>query len=243
LYLIVSGKVKATLYGEGGRELILAELREGDFFGEMSLLDGKPRSAMIIALEATEVLVVRRRDFQAILNRNPATGVKIIEALCQRLRETDETIERVVFLATSMRKSWIRGREGEPTGEKEEGGEQVQAQHPYREAFLYLDHLERIARAQPRSGHQFRLIDLINALRALMAWVATSSGPRFGQLAREMGLITAEQIQAAFLIQLEDELQGAPRRRLGEILVAQGILTSDQAEQVGAAAARRRLAS
>ncbi|MBI2368992.1 MAG: Crp/Fnr family transcriptional regulator [Deltaproteobacteria bacterium] len=98
LYLIVSGNVKVTLYSEDGRELILAELREGDFFGEMSLLDGKPRSAMVIALEATEALVVRRRDFLAILNRNPAMAVKIIEALCQRLREADEKIESLAML-------------------------------------------------------------------------------------------------------------------------------------------------
>ncbi|MBI3075647.1 MAG: response regulator [Deltaproteobacteria bacterium] len=103
LYLIVSGCVKVTLYGEDGRELVLAELREGEFFGEMSLLDGKPRSAMVIALEPTEVLVVRRRDFLTILNRTPAMGAKIIEALCQRVRQADEKIERVASLAVSMR--------------------------------------------------------------------------------------------------------------------------------------------
>lgn len=56
LYIIEAGRVKVALQGAGGREMILSIFRAGDFFGEMSLLDGQPRSANVVALEAARVL-------------------------------------------------------------------------------------------------------------------------------------------------------------------------------------------
>src|SRR4051812_989012 len=56
LFVLASGKVKVVLYGETGREIILSILREGEFFGEMSLLDRQPRSANVVAIEKSELL-------------------------------------------------------------------------------------------------------------------------------------------------------------------------------------------
>src|SRR5687768_7342994 len=63
-FTIVDGRIKVTILGDDGREVILSILGPGDFFGEMALLDNEPRSATAIAIEDTELLSVHRTDFQ-----------------------------------------------------------------------------------------------------------------------------------------------------------------------------------
>src|SRR5207249_8655098 len=71
LYVVVTGQVKVVLIGEDGREVILSVLHEGQFFGEMALIDDEPRSAHVIAMLDSNLLVLRREDFQAILQQSP----------------------------------------------------------------------------------------------------------------------------------------------------------------------------
>src|ERR671918_518694 len=68
LYVVAQGQVKVVLIGEDGREVILSVLGEGEFFGEMALIDDEPRSAHVIAMEDSTLLVLRREDFQGILD-------------------------------------------------------------------------------------------------------------------------------------------------------------------------------
>jgi CRP/FNR family transcriptional regulator/CRP/FNR family cyclic AMP-dependent transcriptional regulator len=98
LYLILSGQVKIVLPSEGGEEAVLGVLDEGEFFGELSLIDGRPRSATIMATQSTEALVLHRDDFLAFLDSNPKCAVDLLHTLCERLRETDEFVEDAVFL-------------------------------------------------------------------------------------------------------------------------------------------------
>src|SRR5207247_954755 len=67
LYVVAKGQVKVVLIGEDGREVILSVLGEGEFFGEMALIDDEPRSAHVIAMEDSTLYVLRREDFQGIL--------------------------------------------------------------------------------------------------------------------------------------------------------------------------------
>jgi CRP-like cAMP-binding protein len=99
LYVLVQGKVKVVLYGESGREIILSIFKApGDFFGEMSLLDGEPRSATIIAAERSRLLVLSRRDFQGHLERNPRTALRVLTELSRRLRRADAVIGNLALL-------------------------------------------------------------------------------------------------------------------------------------------------
>lgn len=98
LYIIVKGRVKVVLYGENGREAILTIFGPGDFFGEMSLLDGQPRSANIITLENTTTLALSRSDFTNHLHANPATALRILEEMCIRLRYADDIIGNLALL-------------------------------------------------------------------------------------------------------------------------------------------------
>jgi CRP-like cAMP-binding protein len=103
LYVVVAGLVKVVLIGEDGREVILSVLKEGDFFGEMSLIDDQPRSAHVIAMEESHLLVLRREDFQHRLREAPGVALGMLKAMSRRLREADEKIGGLVLLDVNGR--------------------------------------------------------------------------------------------------------------------------------------------
>ena len=103
LYIVSTGQVKVVLIGEDGREVILSVLGDGDFFGEMSLIDDEPRSAHVIAMKDSNLLVLRRDDFQARLEENPRIALKLLKVLVQRLRRADEKIGGLVLLDVNGR--------------------------------------------------------------------------------------------------------------------------------------------
>ena len=103
LYIVSSGQVKVVLIGEDGREVILSVLGDGDFFGEMALIDDEPRSAHVIAMKDSQLLVLRRDDFQAQLVAQPKIGLKLLRVLVQRLRRADEKIGGLVLLDVNGR--------------------------------------------------------------------------------------------------------------------------------------------
>ena len=103
LYLVADGQVKVVLIGEDGREVILTVLGEGSFFGEMALLDDQPRSAHVIAMEDSTLLLLRRDDFQARLRQSPAVAISLLAELSGRLRLADEKIGALVLLDVNGR--------------------------------------------------------------------------------------------------------------------------------------------
>ncbi len=103
LYVVVAGQVKVVLIGEDGREVILATLADGDFFGEMSLIDDEPRSAHVIAMESSDLLVLRRDDFQRCLDETPRIAIGLLRALTRRLRLADSKIGGLVLLDVTGR--------------------------------------------------------------------------------------------------------------------------------------------
>jgi CRP-like cAMP-binding protein len=103
LFLLADGQVKVVLIGEDGREVILSVLREGSFFGEMALLDDQPRSAHVIAMEDSSLLVLRREDFQARLRQSPEVAIALLRELAGRLRRADEKIGGLVLLDVNGR--------------------------------------------------------------------------------------------------------------------------------------------
>ncbi|MFL3007468.1 MAG: Crp/Fnr family transcriptional regulator [Candidatus Neomarinimicrobiota bacterium] len=92
LFFVVEGSVKVTRLSKDGREVILAMLNAGDFFGEMSLLDGEARSANVIALEETEVLSLKRDDFLVVLHDYPKIAIQLLKEMTSRLRKSDRQI-------------------------------------------------------------------------------------------------------------------------------------------------------
>jgi CRP-like cAMP-binding protein len=91
-FFVVQGSVKVTRLSKDGREVILAMLNEGEFFGEMALLDGESRSANVIALEETEVLTLNREDFLVVLHDYPQIAIQLLKEMAHRLRKSDRHI-------------------------------------------------------------------------------------------------------------------------------------------------------
>jgi CRP/FNR family cyclic AMP-dependent transcriptional regulator len=103
LFIVASGQVKVVLIGEDGREVILSVLSDGDFFGEMSLIDDEPRSAHVIAMKDSSLLVLRRDDFQQQIQQLPSIALKVLKVLVGRLRRADAKIGGLVLLDVNGR--------------------------------------------------------------------------------------------------------------------------------------------
>jgi CRP-like cAMP-binding protein len=85
-YLIISGSTEVSRSGAK-----IAKLRAGEFFGEMALLDGAPRSADVTALEDTKCLVLTLWVLKGIIAANPNVALGMLEELARRLREAEQT--------------------------------------------------------------------------------------------------------------------------------------------------------
>ena len=88
MYIVFSGRVRAVHLSDEGKEQILAIHKKGDYFGEMSLFDGKTSPATIISMEETEVGLLAKDDFERIVYRNETALHHFISMLCLRLRES-----------------------------------------------------------------------------------------------------------------------------------------------------------
>ena len=92
MYLIERGKVRICVQATDGRQMTLAELDRGDFFGEMALLDGQRRSADALVTEDARLAVLSREHFLSFMQRTPKVALEMLTALANRLRRTDELL-------------------------------------------------------------------------------------------------------------------------------------------------------
>ncbi|MEX2182730.1 MAG: Crp/Fnr family transcriptional regulator [Gemmatimonadaceae bacterium] len=98
LFVVREGRVKVVLVAEDGREVILGILGVGEYFGELALIDDQPRSAHVVAMEDSTLLVLRRDDFRKRVEQNPAVAWALLIDLSLRLRRADEKIGSLVLL-------------------------------------------------------------------------------------------------------------------------------------------------
>ena len=98
LVIMLTGRAKVTNFDEEGREIILAWLGPGEFFGEMGLIDSSPRSASVIAVEPCELLTLGKHEFQRCMQENFQVAQKLMQILVRRLREADRNIESLALL-------------------------------------------------------------------------------------------------------------------------------------------------
>jgi CRP/FNR family cyclic AMP-dependent transcriptional regulator len=98
LLILLTGRAKVTNFDEEGREIILAWLGPGEFFGEMGLIDGSARSASVVAVENCELLAIGKQEFQRCMQDNFQVAQKLMQILVRRLREADRNIESLALL-------------------------------------------------------------------------------------------------------------------------------------------------
>lgn len=92
MYLIESGRVRISIRDDDDQELTLAELAQGDFFGEMSIIDGRQRSADATVIEDAQFAILSREAFLLFVRSNPDVALEMLSALTDRLRRTDELL-------------------------------------------------------------------------------------------------------------------------------------------------------
>ncbi len=98
LFIIEDGSVRIYVPGAQGMDLTLAVMGGGDFFGDLSLLDGRPRSASASALAETVVVTVERSDFTGLLRSRPEASLAILAEIAKRVRDTDQMATDLAFL-------------------------------------------------------------------------------------------------------------------------------------------------
>ncbi len=98
LFIVERGSIRIFVPSSQGADLTLAVLGPGDFFGDLSLLDGRPRSAGAAALSDSSTLALERGDFLNLLGARPEAAMAVLTAVVQRLRDTDEMASDLAFL-------------------------------------------------------------------------------------------------------------------------------------------------
>lgn len=97
VYLLVSGRVRITTYSHGGRQVTFRDIGAGEVFGEVAALDGMPRSADVIALDAALLAILPAALFSRLLSDEPAVGRRVLRHFASLVRQLSE---RVIDLST-----------------------------------------------------------------------------------------------------------------------------------------------
>jgi len=107
MFIVVSGSLKVSVLSAEGKEISFVVLRQGDYFGELSMIDGRRRSATVTAIQNSELLVLGHAEYQRLLSEHPHTATKFLTrmllTLANRIRATDELYQDSVFLDVSSR--------------------------------------------------------------------------------------------------------------------------------------------
>lgn len=122
MYIILSGKVKVLQMTEEGRETILAFHEAGDFFGEMSLIDGKTVPAAVAAIENSEVAIISKNDFYSLLFVQNKVLVQLLRIFCARIRGAYERIQILSFNNAAQRVKTLLIMLSEMNGQETEKG-------------------------------------------------------------------------------------------------------------------------
>ncbi|MGH8064371.1 MAG: Crp/Fnr family transcriptional regulator [Candidatus Entotheonellia bacterium] len=129
-YLILTGEVKVVTQGVDGREFILAVQRAGDFFGEMSLFDGQPRSASVVTTEDATFLILYKPKFLDQVKHSAPILFKFLITLCQRFRESDMKLRDLALLDVPHRVCKALVTLGERVGMASDGGDLIIPKRP-----------------------------------------------------------------------------------------------------------------
>jgi CRP-like cAMP-binding protein len=103
LFAVCSGTVEVVVPSTEGKDAVISLIKEGEIFGEIALLDGRPRTADALAFTDCILMVIERRDFLSLLHAQPKIMMKLLEILCARVRRTTDQVEDLMFLNLERR--------------------------------------------------------------------------------------------------------------------------------------------
>lgn len=121
VFILLEGLIEVSVTSHAGRKSVLAHCGPGEVLGEISVLDGKPRSADAVALKDCAGRIVWRRDLMAYLARTPEANTALIEALCGRIRNASDMAATHALTSASARLAHCLLRLAEKWGEDRDG--------------------------------------------------------------------------------------------------------------------------
>ena len=103
VFVVVNGRVKVVTTSSDGKEFILTVLGAGQVFGEMGLLEAAPRSASVITITEVELLIIKREDFDRLIQTSPTISRKLMAILSRRLRRANSKMESLAYMDVAGR--------------------------------------------------------------------------------------------------------------------------------------------
>ncbi|OGR96141.1 MAG: hypothetical protein A2V88_00290 [Elusimicrobia bacterium RBG_16_66_12] len=122
MFVVLAGRVKIFSNSAGKKRKTFAYLKRGEFFGEMALVSGVTRTASAQAVEDSRLLLIRKRDFQSLLKRDPRLCLYLLRTVCERLRQANEEIEGMLFRNVLGRVAKAMMDLGRASGKARDGG-------------------------------------------------------------------------------------------------------------------------
>lgn len=116
VYIVLDGRVKVFTSNDEGRSIVLAELGAGDYFGELSI-DGEPRSASVMTLEATRCCIVQRAEWEAFLAEHPPFAVHLTQRLMRQVRRLTEQVRALALQDVYTRVARLLNDASQPEGQ------------------------------------------------------------------------------------------------------------------------------
>lgn len=122
MYIILEGEAKVVQTTEKGKEILISMHQQNDFFGELSLIDGKTAPATVYATKSSIIAIVSRKDFYSLLYNQSKVLDNLLQILCSRLRESLKKIQLLNFNNAAQRIKMLFLMLSETYGEKNDGG-------------------------------------------------------------------------------------------------------------------------
>ena len=126
LYLVATGKVKLLRHTASGRDVVLDILRGGEYFGSLSILGGRGYTETAAAQTDCCILQISSSNFEKILNHYPDVSIKVLQAVGQRLEESQETVKQLSVYSADQRIAAVLIRLAKKMGEQKEEGMLIQ---------------------------------------------------------------------------------------------------------------------
>ena len=133
VYLLKAGRVKLSRVSEDGKELTLAIMEPGEVFGEMETLEEIPRDTLAEALDDVSLCIIKRRDFEEMLKRDPNTSIRLTKLMGLRLKKIESRIENLVFKDVPARLAQFLLQLSEEIGTREPRGTLIGAKITHQE--------------------------------------------------------------------------------------------------------------
>lgn len=157
---VLSGRVRVSVVSSEGKEITLNIIHPGEVFGEIALLDGKPRSADCTAIEETQLLVLERRHFLPFLIRNEDLYLRLLAVLCEKLRQTSMALEELALFGLPARLARILLKLAVDHGRPSKDGTRIDVRMSQRDLSNLVASSRESVNKQLRSWRDEGVVDL-----------------------------------------------------------------------------------